>query len=492
MANIANVYLANTQPQLVHTVNELIVSVNALNAASVGPSNAVSVIVFTTSSTNTVLFDSFTLPNEVAEYFIHAEDTTNNTRQTETVVVAYDGAVPQFTEYGQLLTANTLLFNVDVELSGGSNINVYVIPTTTDTMNFVIYRIVPVIGPNGSILFADSAGFANTANSALFANTANTANGALFANTANTANDATYFNGEPASFYSVPNANTSVNGSVDITTQSFAGVKTFTSNTIFSGFINAASTLQVSGDTNLGSTVEVSGLASLANVNVAGNLNVAGLTTLTGNATLVGFANITQTLNVAGVTQLTGNTSIVGALTIESTLSTNGSIGSNAEVLTSNGGTPYWSVVSSLLQSVTVMLNDAQLSAGGDFLIVPAQGPNTVVLLQYVGMHQVTYTFEHINNENMNFYYSEASGANTSNGSNALTSAVGLQGSAAADRTFFVPPINTFVDVSVPATNLGSPINKNIVAVFTGLGVNTPNGGYLVIKAYYTIASDLM
>ena len=181
--------------QLVNTVNALIARVNAGPEAE----NATSFITFTTTGTNTVLFDSFSLPNEIGEYFIHAEDTINNTRQTESLVVAYDGVAPQFTEYGQLLTSNTLLFNVDVEITGDT-ISVFVIPTTTDTLNFLIYRLVPVLSPNGEVLFADTAGFSNTANFASFANSALFANLALFANSSLFANDATYLNGETGQF----------------------------------------------------------------------------------------------------------------------------------------------------------------------------------------------------------------------------------------------------------------------------------------------------
>jgi hypothetical protein len=213
----------------------------------------------------------------------------------------------------------------------------------------------------------------------------------------------------------VPNGNTSVNGVMTTVAQSIAGVKTFTANTEFGGYVNVATTLQVTGVAtlniaNITSTLQVAGLSSLgvvaeANttvtgfVNVTSTLQVVGLSTLgivtEANTTITGFANITNSLQVAGLSTLTGNTevggyvnvattlrvagttiinglttanaalTVNGATIINSTLSANGSIGASYQVLTSNGGPAYWAPIRNIRWIGSVEYIDSHYNVAG-------------------------------------------------------------------------------------------------------------------------------
>lgn len=107
-------------------------------------------------------------------------------------------------------------------------------------------------------------------------------------------------------------ANTTANGYVSTTTQSFAGAKTFT------GAVNATSTLGVSGAVNALSTVGISGA-----VNALGTLGVSGVFTALVNSTLTGAATLSNTLSVTGAATFSANANIIGVLYVSNTVNLN-------------------------------------------------------------------------------------------------------------------------------------------------------------------------
>lgn len=172
-------------------------------------------------------------------------------------------------ELGYRLAAGTLTIAPD----GSISIRDFVVDDTLTVSGNVTFganlSVAGVLSGNGagltSVIAALSANTANTANTANAANTANTANNSTFAFgksegalnvnsavTALTANNSTNFNGQPASFYAnasnlvtgavppalLPVANTTVNGVVDTTAQSFAGIKTFTANVVIGDHVS--------------------------------------------------------------------------------------------------------------------------------------------------------------------------------------------------------------------------------------------------------------
>ena len=96
-------------------------------------------------------------------------------------------------------------------------------------------------------------------------------------------------------------ANTTANGYVSTTTQSFAGAKTFT------GAVVASSTLGVTGATTLGSTLGVTGATTLAGM-TATTGSFSGTLGVTGAATVNGIMTVANTVNL--------NTSTYGRLVL--------------------------------------------------------------------------------------------------------------------------------------------------------------------------------
>jgi hypothetical protein len=72
-----------------------------------------------------------------------------------------------------------------------------------------------------------------------------------------------------------PLANTTANGLMSFVAQAFAGVKTFTANTEFSGYVNIASTLQVAGAVTLASTLSANGTIGVNNQVLTSNNGAA-------------------------------------------------------------------------------------------------------------------------------------------------------------------------------------------------------------------------
>lgn len=222
-----------------------------------------------------------------------------------------------------------------------------------------------------------------------------------------TSSNALSLNGQLASYYTnasnlatgtVPlarlsSANTTANGVVDTTTQSFAGNKTFTgtvdvtgavvfsntlavtgvvttSNTVtVTGFVNALSTLAVTGAASLSNTLAVTGAATFSStLGVTANDPTITLTDSGGtpartfsirsaDGTLIfrdetggadrivlatgGAVTVSGTLAVTGATTANGLT-----ITAGSGLTANGAVGTSGQILTSNGSSPYWATSS--------------------------------------------------------------------------------------------------------------------------------------------------
>ena len=112
-------------------------------------------------------------------------------------------------------------------------------------------------------------------------------------------------------------ANTTANGYVSTTTQSFAGAKTFAaavtaSSTLgVTGATTLSSTLGVTGATTLSSTVGVTGAATLSNT-----LAVTGATTLSSTVGVTGAATLSSTLGVTGAATLSSTLGVTGAATV--------------------------------------------------------------------------------------------------------------------------------------------------------------------------------
>ena len=99
---------------------------------------------------------------------------------------------------------------------------------------------------------------------------------------------------------------------------------------------------------------------SLNDATISGNLAVTGNTTLTGAATLsntvavTGAATLSNTISVTGAATLSNTVAVTGAATFSNTvavtgditvskgLNANGSLGSDTQVLSSNGSSVYW------------------------------------------------------------------------------------------------------------------------------------------------------
>jgi len=153
--------------------------------------------------------------------------------------------------------------------------------------------------------------------------------GNLNVNSATQATNATNLNSQPGSYYTnasnlatgtVPlaqltSANSSANGIVDTTTQTFAGNKTFQNTTAFSntvsitGAANALSTLGVGGTLNALGLLGVSGNATFAqDVTVSGNLTISGTTTYINTTNLqIGDNIIALNADLPGVSAPTEN-----------------------------------------------------------------------------------------------------------------------------------------------------------------------------------------
>jgi len=100
-------------------------------------------------------------------------------------------------------------------------------------------------------------------------------------------------------------ANTTANGVVDTTTQSFAGAKTFT------GAVTASSTLGVTGAATLSSTLGVTGATTLSST-----LGVTGATTLSSTLGVTGATTLTTSIfNANTSTGMSAN----GKLTLNTT-----------------------------------------------------------------------------------------------------------------------------------------------------------------------------
>ena len=115
-------------------------------------------------------------------------------------------------------------------------------------------------------------------------------------------------------------ANTTANGYVSTTTQSFAGAKTFAaavtaSSTLgVTGATTLSSTLGVTGATTLSSTVGVTGAATLSNT-----LAVTGATTLSSTVGVTGAATLSSTLGVTGAATLSSTLGVTGVTTLSNT-----------------------------------------------------------------------------------------------------------------------------------------------------------------------------
>ena len=139
-------------------------------------------------------------------------------------------------------------------------------------------------------------------------------------------------------------ANTTANGIVDTTTQSFAGGKTFSGVMTITGAATLSNTLGVTGATTLSNTLAVTGATTLSS------------TVATGALTVTGAATVSTTLGVTGATTLsstvaTGALTVTGAATVSTTLGVTGATTLSSATYTTN------------LTSTTALATPAALTA---------------------------------------------------------------------------------------------------------------------------------
>ena len=178
-------------------------------------------------------------------------------------------------------------------------------------------------------------------------------------------------------------ANTTANGIVDTTTQSFAGGKTFSGVMTITGAATLSNTLGVTGATTLSNTLAVTGATTLSSTVATGALTVTGAATVsttlgvtgattlsstvaTGALTVTGAATVSTTLGVTGATTLSSTLGVTGLIT-----STGGITGgasshtTGAFSSTVTGGTYNGQTISSAASFTGTLATVGAITAGG-------------------------------------------------------------------------------------------------------------------------------
>lgn len=104
---------------------------------------------------------------------------------------------------------------------------------------------------------------------------------------------------------------------------------TFSTNTTFSGIATFGANTTLNGITTFGA-----------------NSTFNGIATFSANTTLNGIATFGANAGFSGIATFNANTTFSANVTLSSGLVANGSVGSNGQVLTSNGSTSYWATSS--------------------------------------------------------------------------------------------------------------------------------------------------
>ncbi len=351
---IPHINKANTFPQLMDRVNEII---DTLNLA-----------------TNPTIQDLFIDANELADAVANGGGGGGGGNAYGTFVVAGQSS----------LVANAT--NSAITFVAGTGIVLTTNVASDGAMHLTV---------NGSALTVNNTTHAfGKLEGDLNVNSAATALATLLAN------NSLYFGGQLPSYYAnvvnltgviapanLPYASPTQDGIVSNTVQSLRGVKTWGDATVFNALVTANAALTVNGVSTLGGNVNITGFANVSstlqvggdvtitgianasgNIHAGGNLVIDGLTTLTGNAILSGFANLASTLRVAGLTLFNGvvtanaNVTVNGTLTLLKDINANGGFGTGTQVLASSGpgANVYWASVSG-----GGLVPDANSSASG-------------------------------------------------------------------------------------------------------------------------------
>ena len=110
-------------------------------------------------------------------------------------------------------------------------------------------------------------------------------------------------------------ANTTANGIVDTTTQSFAGGKTFSGVMTITGAATLSNTLGVTGATTLSNTLAVTGATTLSSTVATGALTVTGAATVSTTLGVTGALSVSGAISSATSVALTGVTNNLGTIT---------------------------------------------------------------------------------------------------------------------------------------------------------------------------------
>lgn len=337
------------------------------------------------SFSNAVTFSSGSLTSTSNTYINAANVTINSAAQTfkagtvNAVAITNDGTTTAVT-----LAGNTFNVGSNVSITGTNH-------TIAGNVNFDAGTL--IINGTSNIVNATSLGL-----SGILSVTGNGSVGGIFTTTGNTS--------LAGGLVNVTSTGTAVSGNVNFDAGTFVinatgnvvnaaslgvtGVTTLSGNTTISsnvtmngivtiantsshsGAATFANTVGITGATTLSSTVNVVGAANLqSSANVGGALGVTGATTMAGNASVGGIFSVTGNTTVARLAA--GNTTVTGTFTVTAnttanniqvtngtsssnitptsvstnnvttrTVTANGSVGTNGQILISNGTGVYW------------------------------------------------------------------------------------------------------------------------------------------------------
>lgn len=116
---------------------------------------------------------------------------------------------------------------------------------------------------------------------------------------------------------------------------------TFSTNTTFSGIAIFSANTTLNGITTFGANTSFNGIATFG-----ANTTLNGIATFGANAGFSGIATFNANTTFNGISTFSANTTFSANVVLSGGLVANGSVGSNGQVLTSNGSTSYWATSS--------------------------------------------------------------------------------------------------------------------------------------------------
>ena len=121
------------------------------------------------------------------------------------------------------------------------------------------------------------------------------------------------------------------------------------------------------------------------------------------------------------------------------------------------------------LSFVQIVLSDLQCRQANSIpiLAIPAPGVDRMIAVLYATLHVYQDT-GYVGTTSLGLKYSRTMDGNSVGQNAIVTFAQFLTGTVPQNRWSFSSALDTFVDLNVPPTNLGSPINKAIMLHASG------------------------